>query len=212
MTTQDAIGEEQQALDAAHARRGEVVDELEGRLQGSAREDSVAAAAIRATRQRLAELTQAEQGLVFGRLDARDGSSLRIGRVGVPAAEDDGDPLVVDWRAKASRPFYTATAVAPQGNSRRRHIRTEGRRVVAVDDELLDGSTDGELVGEGALLAALDERRTGRMGAAVATLQREWDAALVVDPDGIVAEPRGWNGLYDALTRCTEKLGRVEIA
>lgn len=82
MTTQDAIGEEQQALDAAHARRGEVIDELEGRLQGSAREDSVAAAVMRATRQRLAELTQAEQGLVFGRLDARDGSSLRIGQIG----------------------------------------------------------------------------------------------------------------------------------
>lgn len=40
----------------------------------------------------------------------------------------------------------------------------------------------------------------------------EWDAALVVDPDGIVAEPRGWNGLYVALTRCTQELGRVEIA
>lgn len=52
------------------------------------------------------------------------------------------------------------------------------------------------------------------MGTAVATQAKglEWDAALVVDPEGIVAEPRGWNGLYGALTRCTEKLGRVEIA
>lgn len=194
-TTQDAIGEEQQALDAAYARRGEVIDELEGRLRGSAREDSVAAAAMRGTRQRLAELTQAEQGLVFGRLDARDGSSLRIGRVGVPAADDDADPLVVDWRAEASRPFYTATAVAPQGNSRRRHIRTEGRHVVAVDDEVLggstDGSTDGELVGEGALLAALDERRTGRMGTAVATLQREQDDIVRADPRGALVVQGG---------------------
>ncbi|MGE9782741.1 HelD family protein [Janibacter sp. G368] len=190
-TTQDAIGEEQEALDAAHARRGEVIDELEGRLRGSAREDSVAAAAMRAIRQRLVELTQAEQGLVFGRLDARDGSRLRIGRVGVPAADDDADPLVVDWRAEASRPFYTATAVAPQGNSRRRHIRTEGRRVVAVDDELLAGSTDGELVGEGALLAALDERRTGRMGTAVATLQREQDDIVRADPRGALVVQGG---------------------
>ena len=27
----------------------------------------------------------------------------------------------------------------------------------------------------------------------------EWDATLLVDPDGITAEPRGWNGLYVAL-------------
>lgn len=214
MTGQDAIGEEQEALDAAHVRRLEIQAELERRLTGSAEDDSVAAAAMRSTRARLHELAQAEQGLVFGRLDSRDGDVLRVGRVGVPSADDDADPLVVDWRAEASRPFYTATAVAPQGQSRRRHIRSEGSTVVGVDDELLDGSTDGDLVGEGALLAALDERRTGRMGTAVATQAKglEWDAALVVDPDGIVAEPRGWNGLYVALTRCTQELGRVEIA
>ena len=37
-------------------------------------------------------------------------------------------------------------------------------------------------------------------------------ATLLVDPDGLAAEPRGWNGLYVALTRCTQELGRVEIA
>lgn len=37
----------------------------------------------------------------------------------------------------------------------------------------------------------------------------EWDAALVVDPDGITTEPRGWNALYVALTRCTQELGQV---
>ncbi|WP_338749261.1 HelD family protein [Janibacter alittae] len=40
----------------------------------------------------------------------------------------------------------------------------------------------------------------------------EWDAVLVVDPDGIIAEPRGHNGLYVALTRCTQELGRVVVA
>lgn len=39
----------------------------------------------------------------------------------------------------------------------------------------------------------------------------EWDAALVVDPDGITGEPRGWNGLYVALTRCTQELGQLVI-
>ncbi len=39
----------------------------------------------------------------------------------------------------------------------------------------------------------------------------EWDATLLVDAQGISAEPRGWNGLYVALTRCTQELGQVRI-
>jgi DNA helicase IV len=40
----------------------------------------------------------------------------------------------------------------------------------------------------------------------------EWDATLLVDPEGITAEPRGWNGLYVALTRCTQELGQLVLA
>lgn len=170
-----AIAEEQEALDVAMVRRDGVIAELTARLSGSAEEASVAAEAMRSTRARLTELERADSGLVFGRLDGHDGEVWRIGRVGVPGEGDLDDPLVLDWRAAAARPFYTATAVEPQGQARRRHIRTEGTRVVGVDDEVLDGSGDAELVGEGALLAALDERRSGRMGTAVATLQREQD-------------------------------------
>lgn len=190
-TARDARDEEQWALDAAHERRRALVAELTQRLSRTATEGSVAATAQRATRARRAELDQAEQGLVFGRLDGQDGSVLRIGRVGVPAQDDDPDPLVVDWRAAASRPFYTATAVAPQGQSRRRHIRTDGPLVVGVDDESLDDSAGGELVGEGALLAALDERRTGRMGTAVATLQREQDDIVRADARGALVVQGG---------------------
>lgn len=174
-TVDAAIAEEQEALDVALTRRSELIAQLSTRLSGTVEEDSVAATAKRSTRTRLTELERADSGLVFGRLDAHDGEVWRIGRVGVPAEDELDDPLVLDWRAAAARPFYTATAVEPQGQARRRHIRTEGSRVVGVDDEVLDGSGDGELVGEGALLAALDERRTGRMGTAVATLQREQD-------------------------------------
>jgi DNA helicase IV len=39
----------------------------------------------------------------------------------------------------------------------------------------------------------------------------EWDATLVVDPAGITTEPHGWNGLYVALTRCTQELGRLHL-
>ncbi len=135
--------------------------------------------------QRRAELSHAEQGLIFGRLDGLDNSVRHLGRVGIPASDtEDDDPLVIDWRAPAARAFYTATAVDPQGQAKRRHIRTSDRTVVGVDDEPLDGSVASELVGEGALLAALGERRTGRMSTAAATLQREQDDVIRADAHG----------------------------
>ncbi|MFB6894660.1 HelD family protein [Kitasatospora sp. NPDC056327] len=124
-------------------------------------------------------LEGAEGGLVFGRVDLSDGTALRIGRLGL---QRDGDelPALVDWRADAARSFYEATPVHPMGLRRRRHLRLAERTVVGVSDELLDGSepTPEDVVGDGPLAAALQERRTGRMGTAVATLQTEQDAIV----------------------------------
>ena len=48
-------------------------------------------------------------------------------------------PLVVDWRAPVAEPFYRATAVAPMGVVRRRHLITKkGREVTGLDDEVFD--------------------------------------------------------------------------
>ena len=177
-----AVAEEQAALDAARSRRATVLDDLETALADARPEDAAAHARVARLRARRAEVRAADHGLVFGRLDGDDGSVRRLGRVGLPGATEDDEPLVVDWRAAAARPFYTATPVDPQGVRRRRHVRTRGTRVVGVDDEPLDGGLDDSgLVGEGALLAALDERRTGRMGTAVATLQREQDDVVRAD-------------------------------
>ncbi|MFD9098862.1 HelD family protein [Streptomyces collinus] len=124
-------------------------------------------------------LEGAEEGLVFGRIDRADGTVLRIGRLGLHR-ESDELPVLVDWRAEAARPFYEATPVHPMELRRRRHLRLAGRSVVGVSDELLDGSapTGQDVVGDGPLTAALQERRTGRMGTAVATLQAEQDAIV----------------------------------
>ncbi|MFG2710246.1 HelD family protein [Streptomyces goshikiensis] len=132
---------------------------------------------------RLAEevrrLEGAEDGLVFGRIDLADGTVLRIGRLGLHRDADEL-PVLLDWRAEAARPFYEATPVHPMGLRRRRHMRLAGRTVLGVSDELLDGSapTARDLIGDGPLTAALQERRTGRMRAAVATLQAEQDAIV----------------------------------
>ncbi|MCN9244422.1 AAA family ATPase [Streptomyces sp. RY43-2] len=137
-------------------------------------------------------LEGAEDGLVFGRIDLADGTVLRIGRLGLHRDSDDM-PVLVDWRAEAARPFYEATPVHPMGLRRRRHLRLAGRTVVGVSDELLDGSapTGQDVVADGPLTAALQERRTGRMGAAVATLQAEQDAIVRSSHRGVTVVQGG---------------------
>ncbi|GHJ54735.1 DNA helicase [Nonomuraea sp. TT08I-71] len=178
-----AVAEEQDFLDVATARRDRLAEHLRAELSSEAM-DALERARQRMLRQQYEELRRAREGLVFGRLDGLDGSVRHVGRVGLRNDGEDSEPLLVDWRAPAARPFYTATAVDPQGQARRRHVRTTGSVVVGVDDEPLDGTMTTELVGEGALLAALDERRTGRMSTAISTLQREQDDIIRAEATG----------------------------
>ncbi|GAA2683740.1 MULTISPECIES: UvrD-helicase domain-containing protein [Actinosynnema] len=177
-----AIAEEQAFLDTATALRGRMIARLADGM-AEAEEDGDRAL-HRVLRRQHDELLLASDRLVFGRLDGLDGSVWHVGRVGVREEDVRAEPLVLDWRAPAARPFYTATPVDPQGQARRRHIRTEGAAVVGVEDEPLDGSSASDLVGEGALLAALGERRTGRMSTAVSTLQREQDEVVRAEASG----------------------------
>ncbi|MGW1062016.1 HelD family protein [Micromonospora rubida] len=178
-----AIAEEQEFLDVATAQRDRLADHLLAELSSDAL-DALERARQRMLRQQYEELRRAREGLVFGRLDGLDGTVRHVGRVGLRTDGEDSEPLLVDWRAPAARPFYTATAVDPQGQARRRHVRTAGSVVVGVDDEPLDGTMTAELVGEGALLAALDQRRTGHMSTAISTLQREQDDIIRAEATG----------------------------
>ncbi|WP_311519694.1 AAA family ATPase [uncultured Actinomyces sp.] len=127
-------------------------------------------------------------GLVFGRIDNTDDSTHYIGRIGL--RDQGGDQILIDWRAPASRPFYQATGANPQDVVRRRHIRTRGRAVIGVEDELLntDSKPDGKLVfqGEGALMQALSEARDGQMSDIVSTIQAEQDAIIRRGSDGLL--------------------------
>ena len=58
--------------------------------------------------------------LFFGRTDTEAGERWYIGRRHV--ADEHGDPVVVDWRAEISRPFYRASRTDPQGVVRRRRF------------------------------------------------------------------------------------------
>ncbi|MFI1421738.1 HelD family protein [Streptomyces sp. NPDC020731] len=109
--------------------------------------------------------------------------TLHIGRIGV--LDEDYAPLVIDWRAPAAAPFYRSTPVDPGRVVRRRVIRSKGRRVQGVEDDLmrpeLTASLDGHelaVIGDGALMAALGQARTHTMRDIVASIQAEQDLVI----------------------------------
>ncbi|MEP6526227.1 MAG: AAA family ATPase [Nocardioidaceae bacterium] len=115
--------------------------------------------------------------LFFGRLDySRDdptglGERFYIGRRHV--TDDEGDPLVVDWRAGISRPFYRASRTEPFGVALRRRFGYAHGEMTAFEDEHL---LAGEQQRTSEILEAEIERpRVGPMRDIVATIQPEQD-------------------------------------
>nr|WP_030369283.1 UvrD-helicase domain-containing protein [Streptomyces roseoverticillatus] len=124
--------------------------------------------------------------------------TLHIGRIGVLDA--DYSPLVIDWRAPAAAPFYRATPVAPGRVVRRRVIRSKGRRVLGVEDDLLRpeltatlGGSTLPVVGDGALMAALGQARSHTMRDIVSSIQAEQDMVIRA-PAASVTEVEGGPG------------------
>ena len=159
---------------------------------------------------RLADLDLGDASLVFGRIDRSAESpdaveSFHIGRLAV--ADEDREPVVVDWRAPVAEPFYRATGRNAMGLLRRRHFAVEGPRLLGIEDELfgdghlgvghdegLDGSptTGAEpLRGYSTLLAALERGRTGTLGDIVATIQAEQDEIIRSPQHGVLVVQGG---------------------
>lgn len=134
---------------------------------------------------RLAILDAEHEGLVFGRLDLKAPETRYIGRIGV--RDDEYNPLVIDWRAPAAEPFYRATASDPMDVVRRRVLRCRDDVVIGIEDDLLDGEAESDLVviGEGALMASLKRARGRTMRDIVATIQAEQDEAIRAPYQGV---------------------------
>lgn len=197
------LGAEQSVVDGLYSRldalREEAVDRLDqvrkegpsGSPQNRSERDAFASL----YEDRIAQLDAVEDRLCFGRLDMTSGDRLYVGRIGL--SDEDHAPLLTDWRAPAATPFYAATAASPAGVMNRRHLTTVARVVTAVEDDVLDVEAlrehgqEAMLAGEGALLAALDARRTGRMGDIVATIQAEQDAVIRADLQGALVVQGG---------------------
>ncbi|RUL91883.1 helicase [Verrucosispora sp. FIM060022] len=199
----DEIGREQeyvsmlyQRLDGLREQASQrLTEELRvtgGTLQARSQRDS----AVRMYADQVEQFSAVENGLCFGRLDTDDGARHYIGRIGIFDTDGDYDPLLMDWRAPAARAFYLATAANPQGIRRRRHLRTRQRKVIGLNDEVLDLNTASptaheELTGEASLLAALNAGRTGRMRDIVETIQAEQDRIIRADLPGVLVVQGG---------------------
>ncbi|MGW4689447.1 HelD family protein [Streptomyces sp. NPDC004244] len=124
--------------------------------------------------------------------------TLHIGRIGVLDA--DYTPLVIDWRAPAAAPFYRSTPKEPGRVVRRRVIRSKGRKVLGVEDDLMRPEVTAFLdgrelpaIGDGALMAALGRARTHSMRDIVSSIQAEQDLVIRA-PAASVAEVTGGPG------------------
>src|SRR5579871_2948991 len=85
--------------------------------------------------------------LFFGRLDYSElartdedfaGADFHIGRRHVH--DKDGTPVVLDWRAPVSRPFYRASQSDPMGLTLRRRFGFAGGTLTAFEDEGFAGA------------------------------------------------------------------------
>ena len=134
---------------------------------------------------RLRTFEDAERGLCFGRLDFE--TILKPLYIGRRFVHDEAQrQLVVNWQAPAARAFYTATPQDPHGLTLRRRFRSEGRRLLDIADETLDGTVvDGATVDD-FLLEELERDRDQHMRDIVATIQADQYRLITRDPDGVL--------------------------
>nr|WP_246213854.1 UvrD-helicase domain-containing protein [Kitasatospora viridis] len=207
------IAGEQRHLDTVYRRLEEKLAEAEYVLEDAAKRVQVGTPGALAERDaqvyragaHLNRLNNEFEDFLFGRIDLQQADapeehgipsftpldpadpnvaqSLHIGRLGVLDAEFG--PLVIDWRAPAAAPFYRATPLEPGRVLRRRVIRSKGRRVIGVEDDLLRPDLapvlDGEelaVIGDGALMASLGRARSHSMRDIVSSIQKEQDEVI----------------------------------
>ncbi len=128
----------------------------------------------------------------FGRTDRlRDDAAagleeFHVGRRHI--RDDAGDPIVIDWRAPMSRPFYQATPAQPQGVALRRRFGFAGATLTSYEDEALITAAAGgdgpDGVGAPLTHLVVEEIERPRAGP-----MRDIVATIAPDQDDIVRAP-----------------------
>jgi len=139
---------------------------------------------------------RAEAGrAVTGRAEigsALPGERFHIGRRHVH--DQDGHPVVIDWRAPVSRPFYRASPAEPMGLAHRRRFGFSGGELTAYEDEdftQAGRSAPGAAYATGALVSRIlideiERPRSGPMRDIVSTIQPDQDDIVRADVDRTV--------------------------
>src|SRR6266581_2424427 len=141
--------------------------------------------------------------LFFGRLDysarpgpppgqadigsALPGEQFHIGRRHVH--DPDGHPVVIDWRAPVSRPFYRASQAEPMGLAHRRRFGFSGGELTAYEDEDFTSAGPREPGQAGRpdaplsriLIDEIERPRSGPMRDIVSTIQPDQDDIVRAD-------------------------------
>ncbi|WP_369194634.1 HelD family protein [Streptomyces djakartensis] len=121
--------------------------------------------------------------LFFGRLDylhapgsdraeGAEGERFYIGRRHVH--DHDGDPMVIDWRAPVSQPFYRASKKDPMDIALRRRFGYTRGDITAYEDEHLSDPSEAARTSK-LLQREIERPRVGPMRDIVATIQPEQD-------------------------------------
>ncbi|MGN6636949.1 MAG: HelD family protein [Oryzihumus sp.] len=126
--------------------------------------------------------------LFFGRIDrdasadpTSDGDGTErwyIGRRHV--ADEQGDPVVIDWRAEVSTAFYRASRTAPMGVTLRRRFGIDRGQLTAYEDEHRTDRAE-HAVRSQILASEIERPREGPMRDIVATIQPEQDEIVRAD-------------------------------
>ncbi|MEV5241003.1 ATP-binding domain-containing protein [Streptomyces cinnamoneus] len=132
--------------------------------------------------------------LFFGRLDylhapgaeqaeGAEGEQFYIGRRHVHDAV--GDPMVIDWRAPVSQPFYRASKKEPMDVRLRRRFGYTGGELTAYEDEDLTDAAGDDRASR-LLQSEIERPRVGPMRDIVATIQPEQDEIVRAGIGGTV--------------------------
>ncbi|MFD5160606.1 HelD family protein [Streptomyces hawaiiensis] len=137
--------------------------------------------------------------LFFGRLDylhapgsdlaeGAEGERFYIGRRHVH--DHDGDPMVIDWRAPVSQPFYRASKKDPLDVALRRRFGYTRGDITAYEDEHLSDPSEAARTSK-LLQQEIERPRVGPMRDIVATIQPEQDEIVRSGLSGTVCVQGG---------------------
>ncbi|WP_205324203.1 AAA family ATPase [Glycomyces sp. YM15] len=164
---------------------------------------------------RLADLSDRDIALFFGRIWMDDGEDFHIGRRHI--RDENNDPIVLDWRAPLAEQYYHASAHERRDVAKRRRFGFQGARITGFEDENL---LLGEEVASDILTEEIERPRTGPMRDIVATIQPEQDelirreAAVNLCVQGAPGTGKTAVGLHRAawlLYNYTEKLDKAGV-